>query len=150
MGAGQAPREAHTSFVLFRPRPQHHPHPLSIETMKPEYLQALRVMKKLKPGQPGTRRAAKLHGAALVCVRYRHDDLKLYRYTTVELIVDAAPIHRHRFDIASFGVHLDPHERQLRDRLKAHGARWDPADRLWWVRGAVLRTLDLVDRIHTR
>jgi hypothetical protein len=121
-----------------------------MHAMKPEYLQALRVVKKLKPGQPGTRRAQKRYGAALLCVRYRHDELKLYRFTTVELIVDAAPLHRHRFDTASFGVDLGPHERELHAKLEAHGARWDPIDRLMWVRGATLRTLGLVDRIHTR
>jgi len=88
-----------------------------------------------------------LHGCALVCVRHRHDALKLYRFTTVELVVDAAPIHPRQFDAASFGIRLYRQERELRRQLIVVGARWDPRDQLWWVRGAVIRTLGLVDRI---
>jgi hypothetical protein len=46
------------------------------------------VSKTLLPRQPGTLRLLREHGDALVCVRYRHDTSGLYRYTTVELIVD--------------------------------------------------------------
>jgi hypothetical protein len=118
--------------------------------MNDDYLQATRIVKKLRPGQPGTRRVMKRYGDGLVCVRYRHDRLGLYRVTTIELVIDAGPIHPRRFDAASFGVHLERHEHALRAALRAHGARWDPMDRLWWARGATLRKLELVDRIQTR
>jgi len=78
------------------------PRPLSAS--KREHRESCRVAKKLKAGQPGTHKLLKVHGDALLCVRYRHDRLKLYRYTTIELIVDAAPIHRRRFDVATFGI----------------------------------------------
>jgi len=111
------------------------------------HLRTSRVAKKLSSGQPGTKRLQQLHGCALVCVRHRHDALKLYRFTTVELVVDAAPIHPRQFDAASFGIRLYRQERELRRQLIVVGARWDPRDQLWWVRGAVIRTLGLVDRI---
>ncbi len=109
---------------------------------------ALRVVKKLAPGQPGTKKLLERHGSALLCVRYRQDALKLYRYTTIELVVQAGPVHPARFDAASFGLHLARHEHQLRRAVKLAGARWDPVDRLWWMRGAAIRKLGLVDRIR--
>lgn len=122
------------------------PRPLSAS--KREHRESSRVVKKLKVGQPGTNKLLKAHGHALLCVRYRHDRLKLYRYTTIELIVDAAPIHRRCFDVATFGIHLAPTESRLRRAVIAAGARWDRHDGLWWLRGAAIRTLDLVDRIR--
>lgn len=108
----------------------------------------LRVVKKLAPGQPGTKKLLARHGAALLCVRYRQDALKLYRYTTIELVVQAGPLHPARFDAASFGVHLERHEHELRRTVKLAGARWDPVDRLWWMRGTTIRKLGLVNRIR--
>ena len=108
-----------------------------------------RVTKKLLPGQPGTKKLLARHGSALVCVRYRQDALRLYRYTTIELVVQAGPLHPSRFDAAHFGIQLEHHEFELRRASKAAGARWDPSDRLWWLRGARIRKLGLVDRIRS-
>lgn len=51
-----------------------------------------RVTKTLWPGQPGTLKLRQRHGPALLCVRYRHDADNQRRYTTVEIIVDEAPL----------------------------------------------------------
>jgi hypothetical protein len=115
--------------------------------MHDEYIQATRVTKKLKAGEPGTKRAQKRYGSALVCVRYRHDPMKLYRFTTVEIVLDHAPIHPRRFDRASFGIETARQEQDLRQTLKAAGARWDPEERTWWLRGDKIRKLGLVHRI---
>lgn len=108
---------------------------------------ALRVTKKLLPGRGGTKKLLAQYGSALVCVRYRQDALKLYRYTTVELVVRAGPIRPARFDAATFGIELRRHEHGLRRALQAAGARWDPVERLWRLRGRDIRKLDLADRI---
>ncbi len=112
------------------------------------HVRSSRVVKKLAPGRPGTLRAQRTYGDALVCVRYRHDALKLYRFTTIELVIDAAPIHSRRFDIATFGVHIEPAENHLHAALRAAGARWDGRARLWWTRGTTIRQFDLLDRIR--
>jgi hypothetical protein len=116
-------------------------------TTKREHLQQSHVARKVLPGRPGTKRLMKIHGDSLVCVRYRHDPMKLYRFTTIELVIDAAPIHRKRFDTASFGVRIERQEQELRMAAKAAGARWDAMDRLWWMRGSVILTLGLIHRI---
>jgi hypothetical protein len=40
----------------------------------------------LKPGQNGTKRLTDKYGERLVCVRYKYDEDKRKRYTTVKLI----------------------------------------------------------------
>jgi hypothetical protein len=116
--------------------------------MKSAYLRCTAVVKTLRPGLPGTRKWQRQYGDQLVCVRYRHDDRKLYRLTTVELVVDQAPIHPKAFNQASFGIQVDRDERHLIATLRAAGARWDPALKAWWLRGDRIRQLRLVDRIH--
>jgi hypothetical protein len=49
------------------------------------------VIKRLAPGVPGTRRLQERYRDTLVCVRYRQDDTRGLRYTTVELVVDQRP-----------------------------------------------------------
>ena len=43
---------------------------------------------KLKPGQKGTKSLVEKYGEALVCVRYRYDEVSRTRIKTVELIVE--------------------------------------------------------------
>jgi hypothetical protein len=119
-----------------------------LATVRREHLQGNRVAKKLNPGQAGTKRLLRTHGDALVCVRYRHDRMKLYRFTTIELVIAAAPLHARRFDIATFGIRLEHGEQELHRAVRAAGARWDPGEGLWWLRGALIRKLDLVHRIR--
>ena len=48
----------------------------------------MEVIKKMQPGQPGTKRYIRQYGESLICVRYRRDAANARRLTTVELIVD--------------------------------------------------------------
>ena len=113
-----------------------------------------RVVKRLSPDQPGALKHARRYGPALVCVRYRHDVTGDMRYTTVELIVDSAPVahrrrrakpERERMQIVA--IHIAPHERALHRRLNEHGAVWDSKARVWYLAQSVARSLDLLDRI---
>lgn len=113
-------------------------------------LRTARVTKRLSPGAPGTKKLLKRHAGALVCVRYRQDPLGLMRFTTIELMVDAAIKDVKRFDRTSFGIALRPSERATRLAAIAAGARWHETDGLWWLRGAALRRLDIIDRIARR
>ena len=51
----------------------------------------MRTQRKLKPGQPGTKKLTAQYGAQLVCVRYRYDEQQKRSFKTVELIVEEAP-----------------------------------------------------------
>jgi hypothetical protein len=45
------------------------------------------ISKKLKPGQPGTKRLVTQYGRRQVCARYRYDAEQRKHFKTVELIV---------------------------------------------------------------
>jgi hypothetical protein len=106
-----------------------------------------RVIKTLAPGQPGTLKLIREHGETLVCVRYRMDQERRRRYTTVELIVEAAPLREHRAaDRKIYAVRTRPEEKHLRAALQAMGAKWNSAQRHWITSARVVRMLDLQDR----
>lgn len=104
-----------------------------------------RVHKTLAAGASGTARWSEAFGDRLVCVRHRGDALKLVRYTTAEVVVDARPVHPRRFARSWFGLDLpaDP-DPALRVLLETHGGRWDAQERLWRLCGDAVWQLGLV------
>lgn len=82
-----------------------------------EALAGSRIIKKFAPRQAGARSWALRFGDDLPCVRYRVDAAGARRYTTVELVADAAPL-----GLLSGGRRSSPREA---------GARWDTDVRLW-------------------
>jgi len=113
--------------------------------------QPAHVVKRIAPTQPGAIKLARQFGDRLVCVRYRHDRSDTYRYTTVELIVDEAPIKmrstRSPPKIQLVAVRIEPGEAELMRALRTHGAVWDGKARLWYVRRPVAKVLGLHKRI---
>ncbi|MDP3085570.1 MAG: hypothetical protein Q8N44_18020, partial [Rubrivivax sp.] len=117
---------------------------------KPNSVRRGRVQKTLWPPAPGSRKLAERFGAALLCVRYRHDPAGLRRFTTVELVVDIAPTPRARKRIEDhwlFPLAVGKPERELRATLKRQGAKWVANDGFLYVPGDVVRRLGLEDRI---
>ena len=104
-------------------------------------LKHMKAHTNLKPGQNGTRRLVEKYGAALLCVRYRYDELRDVRVKTVEIIVDerpgkAAPRLR---DSDPVLVHVPYTMKALRERLKSVGAKWDAGERVWRVTYGLIR-----------
>ena len=101
----------------------------------------MKVHKHLKPGQNGTHRLVARYGNALLCVRYRYDEIRDMRIKTAEIIVDerpgkAAP----RLRDSDTVLLLIPYTMgALRERLKSVGARWDAGEKLWRVRYGLIR-----------
>ncbi len=108
------------------------------------------VIKTLRPGQPGTERHLRMHGDRLVCVRYRQDGLGRTRFTTVELVVDEAPL-KHRNDPRTIvSVRLAPDEVDIRGQAVAAGATWDECSQAWRMTWGAACALGLETRAHTR
>ena len=120
----------------------------SARDMEPIYAET-RIVKRLSATQAGAIKLAQRYGEALVCVRYRHDAQGRLRYTTVELVVDQAPIAG-RTDLDELVmVRLGFDEAQLRRQAIANGARWDEKRHLWCMTRRAAQRLRLVRRIST-
>ncbi len=104
-------------------------------------LKEMKAHTSLKPGQDGTKRYVEKYGDALLCVRYRYDEVRDVRLKTVEIIVEErpgkGPPRLRDTDIVL--VQVPYTMRELRARLKGVGARWHAADRVWLVRYGLIR-----------
>ena len=92
---------------------------------------------KLKPGQKGTKKLLAEHGDALVCVRYRYDEGSSTRVKTVELIVEKTtwkpPVKKfNENDLVP--VRIGFAEKELIAAAKTTKGRWNPDERLWFIR----------------
>jgi hypothetical protein len=98
---------------------------------------ALTTRLKLKPGQKGTKKLLAEHGDALVCVRYRYDEASNTRIKTVELVVEKTawnPPARKFADNDLVPVQIGYSQKELIADAKAAKGRWNPEERLWFVR----------------
>ncbi len=104
-------------------------------------LKEMKTYGHMKPGQNGTHRLVAQFGSALVCVRYRYDELTDENLTTAEIIVDRRPRNRtlryRDMDLVTVAVSYS--EKILREKLNAAGGRWDPEVKLWRVRYGDIR-----------
>ncbi len=113
-----------------------------------------RVVKKISATQPGALKLARQFGELLVCVRYRYDMEGKIRYTTVELVVDKAPVTKKRTknpnssDIV--GLQVPPHDHHLIRRITAAGGTWDHGAHLWRLRRSAAKRLGLLSRVVTQ
>ena len=114
------------------------------------------VIKKMQPGQPGTKRYTRQYGESLVCVRYRRDAANSRRVTTVELIVDDGfyreetnPIIKAMYASPNRNVYVRVgyEETWLRMQIKAVGACWVAEKKLWKIRYREVQKLEITDRI---
>ncbi|MDO9284697.1 MAG: hypothetical protein Q7U26_07350 [Aquabacterium sp.] len=108
-----------------------------------------RIVKRLAPDQPGTKKLAQRYGDALVCVRYRQDPQRGRRYTTVELVVDEGPISVRppAPHAATVLVRIHLSETPLRMAACAMGAQWDPDTGAWLMSKRAASRLQLLDRV---
>ncbi|TMH09529.1 MAG: hypothetical protein E6H58_17900 [Betaproteobacteria bacterium] len=107
-----------------------------------------RVVKRLSATQPGALKLARRFGDALVCVRYRHDIERRHRYTTVELVVDQAPIARRQAPLDAIVLVRIPFSDTARqNRARTLGAKWDSRDGVWYMRRSTAKQLGLLKQI---
>jgi hypothetical protein len=107
-----------------------------------------RVGRTMAAGMPGTVRLVERFGDALVVVRYRYDWTGLYRFTTVELLVETARVTRGPVLSRSFAVRLKKDEGELIRQSRALGARWNPGLLCWVMPGRAVQLLNLAKRVE--
>jgi hypothetical protein len=106
-----------------------------------------RVSRSARPGAPGTQKLMRVYGDALVCVRQRVSADGLMRMTTVELLVDVAPVRARIKDRDIVGVRVKATEYTLRSQVRGAGGVWDADHRLWRLSYKAARALGLISRV---
>lgn len=101
----------------------------------------------MKPGDPGTRRQLERYGDELLFVRYRYDETKHERLTTVEIVVDRGPRAVPVAPYQHAGLRLRYEETDLRHGVREAGGQWDPHRKLWWLPWSAVLRLGLADRV---
>ena len=107
------------------------------------------VQRKLKPGNPGTKKYLNKYGEKLVSVRYILDKDKKEKITTVELVENRKVIKQKEKPphnkIVFLKINFDEYE--LRSRVKNFGGIWDVEKKLWKIDYHTAKVLELTDRI---
>ncbi|MFQ6036794.1 MAG: hypothetical protein ACE5NM_13225 [Sedimentisphaerales bacterium] len=94
----------------------------------------MKAIRKLRPGQPGTKKWLKRYGEKLLCVRYRYDQQRKVRTTTVELAVEESPWHKSDQRIPMnkiVNVRIAYEESHFRKLVKAVGGKWNAKNKVW-------------------
>jgi hypothetical protein len=108
---------------------------------------------KLKPGQKGTKALVEQYGDALVCVRYRYDEVSRTRIKTVELIIEKKelpPLRKKQQKIEDDTVvplKIEYGEKLLGKMARSFGGRWDPDVKLWFVQFGKIKGTELETHI---
>lgn len=91
---------------------------------------------KLKPGQNGTKKLVAQYGKALLCVRYRYDEITRKQLKTVEIIVSErewAPPQVKYTESELVALRIGVMEKNLQKQVKAVGGYWDQKQKVWLV-----------------
>jgi len=114
----------------------------------------MKVRLKLNPGDRGTKKLHALYGDKLLCVRYRSDAGQERRYKTVELVVEEMPWKPNTPPAAAaspadrlVAVKVEYCERDLQQRVRNAGGRWEPTRKHWLLRQDKAVELGLEDRV---
>lgn len=113
----------------------------------PQPISQTRIIKKLAPGEAGTKRLSQRFGADLVCVRYRQDREAQRRYTTVEIVVDSGPLAATPLLRTGQLVRIGLNEPELRQAAARLGAVWDQQQRAWRMKKEAVKQLQLEHRL---
>ena len=108
-------------------------------------LEHWRVAKTMRPGQRGAIKLARVHGAEMLCVRYRENPEGTERLTTIELVVERVVIQKRDDPIVSFKIKHD--ETALRQSARAKGAKYNGKSHMWLLRRSEVLRMGLKSRI---
>ncbi len=101
---------------------------------------------KLLPGQKGTKSLIAEYGDALLCVRYRYDELSRTRLKTVELIIERkpwTPTPRRYMDSTLVPVRIGFRDKASRDQAKSAQGKWDPEAKAWYIEYGKIKGTEL-------
>jgi len=108
------------------------------------------TVKKVLPGQPGTKKLLAKYGQRLWCVRYRYDSQRQRRFKTIEIIVEQKPWRKNRARIpANKTVYLRVSygEVEVGRLVRSAGGKWNREKRLWEIPYGEVKALGLEARV---
>ena len=110
----------------------------------------MKTLKKLIPGQPGTKKLFKEYGEKLFCVRYRYDSKRQRKIKTVEIIIEEGTWETNSHKIPGnklVHIRIEYKETYLRKLVKDAGGRWDGEKKLWEMPYKEVIQLGLKNRV---
>lgn len=110
----------------------------------------MKIEKKLKPGQPGTRKWVERFGEDLICIRYCIDKKNGQRLTTAEIIINKKPENKLKKRIPSnkiMQLKIDFSEKDLRKIIKLAGGKWNSEKKVWELSYREILALGLEEKI---
>lgn len=94
----------------------------------------MKAQRKIKPGQPGTKKWLEKYGSNLICVRYKYDEEQKKRITTIEIIVEEKDWNVNQKRIPKnkiVGLKVEYGEVQVARLIKAAGGKWNKSKKVW-------------------
>ncbi|WP_455199805.1 hypothetical protein [Kaarinaea lacus] len=102
----------------------------------------MKVIKKMNPGMPGTKKYLEKYGKKLLCVRYRYDEETKEQLTTIEYVVNRKLYPKLNAEVQRkldphpnrhVLIKVDYHEEELRRKIKMNGGIWIKDKRMWKI-----------------
>ncbi|MEJ2616012.1 MAG: hypothetical protein P8Z35_13725 [Ignavibacteriaceae bacterium] len=110
----------------------------------------MKIRRTILPGQPGAKRWKRKYGRNLICVRYRYDNKKNKKLTTVEIIVEEKVWERRINKIPLnkiMPIIVMYNEIDISKLVKNAGGRWNIKEKVWELPYGEILSLGLEDRI---
>lgn len=111
------------------------------------------MLRKMKPGQPGTKQLLEQYGEKLVCMRYRYDASTRKRIKTIEIVVAESewlpPAQRFAKDEIVW-LRIGFVERPKQQQLLAAGGKWDSKRCVWSIRYDAAVKLGFATQVERR
>lgn len=93
----------------------------------------MQARRKLAPGRKGTKKFSDRYGDQFICVRYRYDEERRKRFTTVEIIVEESGWSPPSANPVIVGLRVALHEVGLQRQVKQAGGKWNREKQLWEI-----------------
>ena len=110
----------------------------------------MKTRRTIYPGKAGSKKWQKMYGDKLVCVRYKYDDQRKRRFTTIELVVEEQDWQPNTTIIPKnkiVQVQIKYGEVELARQVKSVGGKWNKDKKVWELCYGNVQALGLTKRI---
>lgn len=109
--------------------------------------------RRIRAGQPGTKKMVEKYGEKLLYIRYRYDTEKKVKYKTVELVEESG-IYKSTLSRKKGNkiveLKIEYHEEELRSQIKEAGGKWNHEKKVWELKYKEVKKMCIEDRIKDK